>query len=153
MLSDKVRMWKEGIQGIHLPGRECGIQRGVVIFLGIALNNFLADINHGLTLRTGHEEKEAQSESISNFERNSEGTTSSLQTIESYPNCLNKVFINLSKKLSLTVPIKEFTVAGFPVYLSLHVCFGDQKVVGLLDTCISGLLIRIIPMKLYKIIS
>ena len=44
-------------------------------------------------------------------------------------------------------------MAGFPVYLSLHVCFGDQKVAGFLDTCISGSLILIIPKKLYKIIS
>ena len=37
MLSDKVRTWKEGIQGIHLSGGECGIQRGAVIFLGLLL--------------------------------------------------------------------------------------------------------------------
>ena len=37
MLSDKVQTWKEGIQGIHLPGGERGIQRGVVIFLGLLL--------------------------------------------------------------------------------------------------------------------
>ena len=37
MLSDKVRTWKEGIQGIHLSGAERGIQRGAVIFLGLLL--------------------------------------------------------------------------------------------------------------------
>ena len=49
MLSDKVRTWKEGIQGIHLSGGERGIQRGGGNFPGISLSNFLVDI-HGLTL-------------------------------------------------------------------------------------------------------
>ena len=37
MLSDKVRTWKEGIQGIHLSGGERGIQRGAVTSLGLLL--------------------------------------------------------------------------------------------------------------------
>ena len=67
-------------------------------FPGIALSNFLVDVIHGLTLSLDSHENRPRGERGSNLEGTSEGTTSSPQTTESCPNCLNNVFINLSKK-------------------------------------------------------
>ena len=98
MLSDKVRTWKEGIQGIHLSGGECGIQRGAVIFLGLLLVTsllilFMVLLWTLIPMRTGHEEKEART-----LRELLKGQLVLPRLLNHAQNCLNNVFINLSKK-------------------------------------------------------
>ena len=74
-------------------------------FPGIAFSNFLVDIIHGLTLNLdSHEEKEART-----LRKLLKGQLVLPRLLNHAQNCLNNVFINLNKKLSPTVPIKELS--------------------------------------------